>query len=153
MGAVALAFPYARQRLALSLAKHPSLTGHSRMAKRVGSWLPGYAFDEQRFFDCDGASETIAQTRRKAFDELAQTLQTRHAKSLALTAQAREGIADLQFRGAYRGPFQVSPLVRQHLKVGAFIQSADGVCVADVDGQRLYDLTGSYGVNVFGAHF
>ncbi len=135
------------------MAKHPSLTGHSRMAKRVGSWLPGYAFDEAHFFDCDGASPAIAQARRKAFDVLSQTLQTRHAQSIALTAQAREGIADLQFTGAYRVPFQFSPLVRQHLKVGAFIQSADGVCVTDLDGQKLYDLTGSYGVNVFGADF
>ncbi len=153
LGAVALAFPYAKQRLALSLAKHPSLTGHSRMAKRVGSWLPGYAFDEAHFFDCDGAPHAIAQERRKAFYVLSQTLQTRHVQSIALTAQAREGIADLQFTGAYRVPFQFSPLVRQHLKVGAFIQSADGVCVTDIDGQRFYDLTGSYGVNVFGADF
>jgi len=153
LSAVALAFPFAKQRLALSLAKHPSLTGHSRMAKRVGSWLPGYAFDEARFFDCDGAPDAIVQERRKAFDLLSHTLQTRHAKSIAMTAQAREGIADLQFTGAYRVPFQFSPLVRQHLKVGAFIQSADGVCVTDLDGQRFYDLTGSYGVNVFGADF
>lgn len=153
LGAVALAFPLAKQRLALSMAKHPSLTGHSRMAKRVGSWLPGYAFDEASFFDCDGAPNAVAQERRKAFYVLSQTLQARHAQSIALTAQAREGIADLQFTGAYRVPFQFSPLVRQHLKVGGFIQSADGVCVTDLDGQRFYDLTGSYGVNVFGADF
>jgi glutamate-1-semialdehyde 2,1-aminomutase len=70
-----------------------------------------------------------------------------------MTAEAREIISDLQFTGAYRVPFQFSPLVRQHLKVGAFIQSADGVFVTDQDGQRFYDLTGSYGVNVFGADF
>jgi glutamate-1-semialdehyde 2,1-aminomutase len=70
-----------------------------------------------------------------------------------MTAQAREIISDLQFTGAYRVPFQFSPLVRQHLKVGAFIQSADGVFVTDQDGQKFYDLTGSYGVNVFGADF
>jgi glutamate-1-semialdehyde 2,1-aminomutase len=39
------------------------------------------------------------------------------------------------------------------MKVGAFIQSADGVFVTDQDGQKFYDLTGSYGVNVFGADF
>ena len=33
--ALALALPRIRRRLALAQAKHPSLTGHSRMAKRV----------------------------------------------------------------------------------------------------------------------
>ena len=153
LSAIALALPFVKKRLELSLAKHPSLTGHSRMAKRVVSWLPGYGFNEDQFFNCDGASNATAQERRKAFYVLSETLQNRHPKSIALTAQAREGIADLQFTGAYRVPFQFSPLVRQHLKVGAFIQSADGVCVTDLDGQRFYDLTGSYGVNVFGADF
>jgi glutamate-1-semialdehyde 2,1-aminomutase len=44
-------------------------------------------------------------------------------------------------------------LVREHLKVGSFLQSAQGVHVTDLDGQVFYDLTGSYGVNVFGADF
>jgi glutamate-1-semialdehyde 2,1-aminomutase len=153
LGALALSLPYIKRRLELSRAKHPSLTGHSRMAKRVASLLPGYEFAESQFFSCDGAPETVASNRRAAFYQLANLLQTRHAKSIELTAEAREIISDLQFTGAYRVPFQFSPLVRQHLKVGAFIQSADGVFVTDYDGQRFFDLTGSYGVNVFGADF
>jgi glutamate-1-semialdehyde 2,1-aminomutase len=153
LGALALSLPYIKRRLELSRAKHPSLTGHSRMAKRVASLLPGYEFTEEQFFSCDGAPETVASNRRAAFYQLANLLQTRHAKSIELTAEAREIISDLQFTGAYRVPFQFSPLVRQHLKVGAFIQSADGVFVTDYDGQRFFDLTGSYGVNVFGADF
>jgi glutamate-1-semialdehyde 2,1-aminomutase len=153
LGALAFSLPYVKRRLELSRAKHPSLTGHSRMAKRVVSLLPGYEFNEKQFFSCDGASDAVANNRKSAFYQLAHLLQTRHEKSIALTAEAREIISDLQFTGAYRVPFQFSPLVRQHLKVGAFIQSADGVFVTDQDGQRLYDLTGSYGVNVFGADF
>ncbi|NGO91384.1 MAG: aminotransferase class III-fold pyridoxal phosphate-dependent enzyme, partial [Halomonas sp.] len=34
-----------------------------------------------------------------------------------------------------------------------FIESSDGVTVTDVDGNTSYDLTGSYGVNVFGNDF
>ena len=123
------------------------------MAKRVVSLLPGYEFNEKQFFSCDGAPDAVANNRKTAFYQLAHLLQTRHEKSIALTAEAREIISDLQFTGAYRVPFQFSPLVRQHLKVGAFIQSADGVFVTDQDGKRFYDLTGSYGVNVFGADF
>ena len=153
LGALAFSLPYVKRRLELSRAKHPSLTGHSRMAKRVVSLLPGYEFNEKQFFSCDGAPDAVANNRKSAFYQLAHLLQTRHEKSIALTAEAREIISDLQFTGAYRVPFQFSPLVRQHLKVGAFIQSADGVFVTDQDGHRLYDLTGSYGVNVFGADF
>jgi glutamate-1-semialdehyde 2,1-aminomutase len=123
------------------------------MAKRVVSFLPGYEFSEEQFFSCDDAPQNVAEVRRAAFYQLANLLQTRHAKSIEMTAEAREIISDLQFTGAYRVPFQFSPLVRQHLKVGAFIQSADGVFVTDQDGQKFYDLTGSYGVNVFGADF
>ena len=153
LGALAISIPYIKRRLELSRAKHPSLTGHSRMAKRVVSFLPGYEFNEAQFFSCDGAPESVASTRRAAFYQLANDLQTRHPKSIEMTAEAPEIISDLQFTGAYRVPFQFSTLVRQHLKVGAFIQSADGVFVTDQDGQKFYDLTGSYGVNVFGADF
>jgi glutamate-1-semialdehyde 2,1-aminomutase len=59
----------------------------------------------------------------------------------------------MQFIAAYRVPFQFSRWVREHLKVGSFLQSAQGVTVTDLDGHVFYDLTGSYGVNVFGADF
>ena len=50
-------------------------------------------------------------------------------------------------------PFQYSGFVRQHLKAGTFVQSSSGVTVTDLDGNQFYDLTGSYGVNVFGYDF
>jgi len=39
------------RRLNLSAAKHPSLGGHSRMAKRVTKLLPGYAYSDSEFFN------------------------------------------------------------------------------------------------------
>ncbi len=158
IGGVALAglmatLPLARRRLELSMAKHPSLTGHARMAKRVAGWVPGYAYDEAHFFAADQAPPEVQGRRRDAFAVLAAELGSRHARSLALTRQARDQIPDLQFTGAYRVPFQFSPYLRQHLSVGAFVQRSDGVFVEDLDGQRLIDLTGSYGVNVFGHDF
>ena len=149
----ALLVPKAHERLQLSLAKHRSLAGHSRMAKRVASLIPGYAYDEARFFNCDGVPDEVEQRRRAGFARLADELNGRHARSIALTQQARSGIADLQFTGAYRVPFQFSPYVRERIAVGAFVQRADGVTLTDLDGQRFYDLTGSYGVNVMGHDF
>jgi glutamate-1-semialdehyde 2,1-aminomutase len=151
--ALALAWPRLTRRLALSRAKHPSLTGHSRMAKRVAALVPGYAYDEARFFGSDGAPTAVQERRRAGFARLAGELNTRHAKSIAMTQQAREGISDLQFTGAYRVPFQYGPYLRQRLQLGAFVQRSDGVTLTDLDGQRLIDLTGSYGVNVFGHDF
>lgn len=152
-GALALAAPMIKRRIDLSRAKHRSLAGHSRMAKRLARWLPGYAYDETEFFACDGAAPEVVARRRAAFEALATGLASRHPKTLAMTAQAREGLADLQFTGRYRVPFQFSPIVSERLKVGAFVQSADGVTLTDLDGFCFHDLTGSYGVNVFGVDF
>ena len=43
--------------------------------------------------------------------------------------------------------------MREHLSTSAFVQSSSGVTVTDVDGNVSYDLTGSYGVNIFGNDF
>lgn len=148
--ALAALLPAAARRLALSRAKHPSLTGHSRMAKRVAALVPGYAYSEEKFFNSDGAPPTEVAKRRAGLQRLAANFMARCPASLALTAQLREGISDLKFTGAYRVPYQYSPFLRQQLQVGAVLQRSDGVMLTDLDGNRYYDLAGSYGVNVFG---
>ena len=50
-------------------------------------------------------------------------------------------------------PISSARFVRRHLAGGAFVESSSGVTLTDVDGNRLYDVTGSYGVNVFGYDF
>ncbi len=153
LAAAVFCLPRAKRRLELSRAKHRSLAGHSRIAKRLASWLPGYAYDEAQFFASDGAPEAVQQQRRAGLQRLAAVYRERYAQSLALTAQAREGISDLQFTGSYRVPFQYSPYLRRHLQTGSFLKAAQGVTVEDLDGNVFYDLTGSYGVNVFGVDF
>ena len=152
LGALAL-LPAAKRRLDLSRAKHRSLAGHSRWAKRLAGWVPGYAYDEARFFASDDAPADVVAQRRDAFARLATTFAQRWPQSVAMTERARESISDLQFTGRYRVPFQYAPLVREHLQVGAFLRAADGVMVEDLDGNRFFDLTGSYGVNLFGTDF
>jgi glutamate-1-semialdehyde 2,1-aminomutase len=153
LGLLAWTLPRAKQRIELSRAKHPSLTGHSRMAKRLAGWIPGYAYDEARFFSSDEAPAAVVAKRRAGFAQLAAFYAQRYARSVAFTALAREGISDLQFTGSYRVPFQYSPFAREHLKVGAFLHASSGVTVQDLDGNVFYDLTGSYGVNLFGNDF
>src|ERR1700727_1276880 len=141
------------RRLELSRAKHRSLAGHSRMARRLAALVPFYEYDEARFFCADGAPPEVAQCRRAGFEQLSALYKTRFAESVRRTAEAAESISDLQFTGAYRVPFQFSRYTRKHLPSGAFMQSSEGVTITDLDGNRFYDLTGAYGANVLGYGF
>ncbi len=151
--ATAAAYPKLRARLALSRAKHGSLTGHSKMSRRVARLIPFYEFDINDFFRSDGAPAALATQRQDGFFRLARLYRDRFARSREMTLQASAKISDLQFTEAYRVPFQYSRLVREHLGTGAFVQSSAGVTVTDLDGNIFYDLTGSYGVNIFGNDF
>jgi len=147
------ALPKVRSRLELSKAKHPSLRGHARIARRLAPLVPFYDYDDERFFRSDDASDETAARRRAGFHRLAALYRERYPETTRLTAQAEPGISDLQFINAYRVPFQYRRHVREHLGAGAFVASSSGVTVTDLDGNRFYDLTGSYGVNVFGYDF
>ncbi|HYA07559.1 MAG TPA: aminotransferase class III-fold pyridoxal phosphate-dependent enzyme [Xanthobacteraceae bacterium] len=155
IGAAAVASSVAtlKKRLELSQAKHRSLAGHGRIARRLARLVPFYDYDEARFFRSDDAPDEIAARRRAGFARLSALYKTRFAETIRRTDEAREAISDLQFTDAYRVPFQYRRLIRAHLPTAAFVQSSSGVTVTDLDGNRAYDLSGSYGVNVFGYDF
>jgi glutamate-1-semialdehyde 2,1-aminomutase len=151
--ALVLALTKAKARLELSFAKHRSLAGHPRMARRVAALLPSYSYAEDQAFAVDGAPPDVVALRKAAFAALVARCQERYPKSLAASAEAAESLSDLQFVSAYRVPFQFRALALQGLKVGSFVQSSAGVTVTDLDGNTFFDLTGSYGVNLFGNDF
>jgi glutamate-1-semialdehyde 2,1-aminomutase len=151
--ALAAALPKLKSRLRLSQAKHRSLSGHTHIARRIAALVPFYEYGEARFFCCDQAPEEVAARRRAGFMRLAELYRVRFAETIRRTADVADGISDLQFTDAYRVPFQFSRFVRRHLGTGAFVQSSSGVTLTDLDGNRLYDLAGSYGVNLFGYDF
>ncbi|MGB7904810.1 MAG: aminotransferase class III-fold pyridoxal phosphate-dependent enzyme [Steroidobacteraceae bacterium] len=140
-------------RLELSAAKHPSLAGHSRLARRMAALVPHYEYDEPEFFRADDAPADVVELRRAGFMRLAALYAERFAKTALLTRKAEDEISDLQFTDRYRVPFQFRSLVRKHLKSGSFVDSSTGVQLTDIDGNKLYDLGGSYGVNLFGYDF
>jgi glutamate-1-semialdehyde 2,1-aminomutase len=154
-GAAVLSVPLAKakQRIELSRAKHRSLAGHARLARRIASVIPYYEYDEHQFFRSDNPPENIANRRQSGFQRLASLYRERFPQSSALTARIADGASDLQFTAAYRVPFQYSRHVRQSLTSGAMLDSSDGVTVRDVDGNVLYDVANSYGVNLFGYDF
>ena len=149
----AAAIARARRRLQLSGAKHPSLAGHARISSRLAKLIPFYEFGEDRFFCSDGAPPEIAKRRQMAFEALARDYEHRFANTIALKAEIKDAISDLQFTDAYRVPYQYSRLVRERLGGGPLLQSSHGVMLTDVDGNQFYDLAGSYGVNLFGYDF
>ena len=137
-------------RLTLSRAKHRSLAGHARMAKRAAGLMPGYAFERDEFFRADDAPVEIAARREAGFERLTALYAQRYPKTAALTAGMRDSIPDIDFTGAYRVPFQFSPVVREHLPQTSFYERSQGVTLTDIDGNTFHDLTGSYGVNLLG---
>lgn len=154
-GAAALtaALPMLRSRLLLSRAKHPSLRGHARIARRVARLVPFYEYDDRRFFCSDDAPDEIAERRRAGFMRLARLFEQRFSATRRLSQEVIDSLPDLQLTSSYRVPFQYSRFVRRHLGTGAFVESSAGVRVADLDGNVAYDLGGSYGVNLFGYDF
>jgi glutamate-1-semialdehyde 2,1-aminomutase len=155
VGGAALATSLAklRRRFDLSRAKHQSLTGHARIARRLAALVPFYEYDEARFFCSDGAPADIVAARREGFARLSALYQTRFVETIRRTAEAAESISDLKFTDAYRVPFQYGRMVRRHLPSAAFMKSSAGVTVTDLDDNRFYDVSGSYGVNVLGYDF
>ena len=151
--AAAAAAPRVIARIALSRAKNRSLAGHARLSRFAARQVPFYEYDARTFFRADGAPDAVEARRRSAFQRLAEEFHRRFPLTRRLTDSIRDGVADLNFTGRYRVPFQFSRHVRTHLDAGAFLQASSGVQVTDLDGNTFYDLTGSYGVNVFGYDF
>jgi glutamate-1-semialdehyde 2,1-aminomutase len=123
------------------------------LARTLARLAPRYEFDADEFLCADDAPTAVVARRREGFLRLTRLYKERFAESARLTAQVEDTVSDLRFTNAYRVPFPFSRVVRLHLRGGAFVQSSSGVCVTDLDGNRFYDLTGAYGVNVFGYDF
>jgi glutamate-1-semialdehyde 2,1-aminomutase len=151
--ALFIAFQKVKARAELSVAKHKSLAGHPRTARRIAALLPRYSYDEDTVFSIDGAPADVVAQRKATFEALVSTIGQRFPLTLAAGASVVDGLSDLQFVSAYRVPFQFRALVNKGLKIGSFLQSSAGVTVTDLDGNTFYDLTGSYGVNLLGYDF
>jgi glutamate-1-semialdehyde 2,1-aminomutase len=143
----------AKARIELSLAKHRSLAGHPRTAKRIAAFVPRYAYDEEEALAIDGAPSDVVAGRKLALTALTAQCQQRYPRSFQASLEAAEGLSDLQFVSAYRVPFQFRRFVDKGLKIASFLQESSGVTFTDLDGNVFFDLTGSYGVNLFGNDF
>src|SRR5262245_7090134 len=95
MAALGLFIPVLWARVLLSRAKHPSLQGHAQWSKRIARWVPFYEYDEDRFFDSDGAPSEIAEQRKAGFRRLTRVFG--NSETVTRGDQLESGVSDLQF--------------------------------------------------------
>jgi glutamate-1-semialdehyde 2,1-aminomutase len=141
------------RRLELSRAKHPSLAGHAMLSRRLAALLPYYGYDEREFFACDAAPAAVASRRRAGLERLAGAFRSGAPASIAFGDSLANGLSDVQFTDAYRVPFQFRDYVRERLRVGSVVDASRGTELRDLDRRWAYDVSGSYGVNLFGYDF
>src|SRR5262245_61957764 len=98
--AAVLVLPRLVLRLELSRAKHASLSGHARIARRLAALIPFYAYSVERFFRVDDAPDRVVALRRAGFQRLSRQFRERHASTLLLTRSVEPVIPDLQFTAA-----------------------------------------------------
>ncbi len=138
------------RRLQLSRAKHPTLTGHPRIALRLARLLPEYAYSPAEALAADRPPETVKRAREAALDRLEATLRSRAPRTIDASKRLAAHVSDMQLVARYRVPFPFRDAIAKRLDVGSIVDHAEGVQLFDLDNNASYDLGGSYGVNLFG---
>ena len=140
-------------RLLLSRAKHPSLSGHSKMSRRLARLTRFFDYDAARYFSSDLAPADIAARRKAGMEQLRQRFVAAAPQTLGYSQSLESGISDVQFTSHYRVPFPYRNLLPAEFKFGSVVTQTRGTQLCDLDGNWKYDVSGSYGVNVFGYDF
>ena len=141
------------RRLQLSRAKHPSLRGHSRWSRRISKQLPYFSYGDIGFYCSDHAPNEIIRQRKNAFERLKSEFRKKIPNSIELTAELEHSVSDIHFTQMYRVPFPYREQINELVKASSFAVETQGVKIRDIDNNWNFDLTGSYGVNVFGYDF
>jgi glutamate-1-semialdehyde 2,1-aminomutase len=141
------------RRLQLSQAKHRSLAGHPRLARRLASWFPHYEYSRQQLFALDGAPAHVRAQREEAWAALSRELKERTPQTHALAARIRGVVSDAALVHAYRVPSQVRSHVQRDLPASTVVTATQRGQVCDLDGNWCWDLAGSYGVNLLGSDY
>ncbi|MCB1878106.1 MAG: aminotransferase class III-fold pyridoxal phosphate-dependent enzyme [Chromatiales bacterium] len=112
-----------------------------------------FSYTPDEYFSTDEAPEPIARQRREAMRRLADASSRSSAESITIGAGLESGISDVGFTSRYRVPFPYADGLPKSLRYNAVVTESRDVQLRDIDGNWRYDLSGSYGVNVFGYDF
>jgi glutamate-1-semialdehyde 2,1-aminomutase len=99
------------------------------------------------------APESVGHIRREGLERLRREVRQSSPTTVRMNESLQEDISDVRFTTAYRVPFPYRNQVARELRCGSIVDQTCGVQVKNIDGNWRYDLSGSYGVNVFGYDF
>jgi len=140
-------------RLQLSRAKHPSLRGHSKMARRMSRLIRFFEYGDDRYFSSDLAPADIANKRKAGMERLRSRIAEKSTQTFTFSQSLESSISDVQFTSHYRVPFPYRNGLPEEFRLGSVVSQSRGTQICDLDGNWRYDVSGSYGVNVFGYDF
>jgi glutamate-1-semialdehyde 2,1-aminomutase len=123
------------------------------MARRVARLVPSFDYKESKFYNSDGAPPEIARLRRNATSGLRKKFVSTISQTLAFSASLEDSVSDVKFTNTYRVPFPYRKHLAKEFKYVPIAVETIGTQVRDLDGNLKYDVSGSYGVNVFGYDF
>ncbi|MGD2168593.1 MAG: aminotransferase class III-fold pyridoxal phosphate-dependent enzyme, partial [Gammaproteobacteria bacterium] len=101
----------------------------------------------------DGAPEDIVSARYSGFERLSDELRSRSPRTIAAGESLASTISDVAFVKAYSVPFQFQQHVQRRLSLSMLAEKTEGTRIFDLDGNSFHDVSGSYGVNLFGYDF
>ncbi len=146
-------FPKALARIRLSRAKHRSLAGHSNIARWLAKKVPYFSYSEATFFAADDAPGFIASQRRQALQRLKNEFNQNMPAGIEFSQALELAIPDVDFTRHYRVPFPFRAYLLTQIPASNGVVESSGVKVRDLDGHWRFDVSGSYGVNIFGYDF
>mmetsp|Transcript_10730 Transcript_10730/g.12290 ORF Transcript_10730/g.12290 Transcript_10730/m.12290 type:complete len:667 (+) Transcript_10730:145-2145(+) len=138
------------RRLVVSLVTLRASTPTPLVFPFVSHIMPQYSFTRQQFFRTDSPPESIALKRERSFDEMKRKWDAKWPKCVAMSAYLSESFSDLRFASGNRVFLPFMKHLENWCDPCTVVSSVEGTDLIDLDGHRLTDVSGSYGVNVCG---
>ncbi|MDB5988254.1 MAG: hypothetical protein JWR16_3307 [Nevskia sp.] len=123
------------------------------MSRRLAQWTHFFDYGVERYFCSDLAPADAAARRKSGMARLRQQFASTSPATLSFSESLESSISDVQFTSHYRVPFPYRSLLPREFRFGSIVTQTRGTQLCDLDGNWRYDLSGSYGVNVFGYDF
>ena len=140
----------ATRRLANGLLTLRAQTLQAILLRPLSRWVRAFHYDDDQFFQADGAGEAWVARRRAGIERLSEALRQQYPASSAWGVALRESFSDLRFTDANRVPVPFARFMREHFSLASVVTASDGPRLQHLDGHWTLDVSGSYGVNVAG---
>uniref|UniRef100_A0A7S2S0I1 Glutamate-1-semialdehyde 2,1-aminomutase n=1 Tax=Mucochytrium quahogii TaxID=96639 RepID=A0A7S2S0I1_9STRA len=125
-------------------------TPASLMFPVISHIVPRWSLDNHAFFRADSPPEYIAEKREAAFEQLYKKWCNMFPKSIQESRYLADKFSDLRFCAGNRVFIPFQEKLSKWCDPCTVVDHADRTDLIDVDGHRLTDVSGSYGVNVCG---